>query len=85
MKLVSYGQMGFERGGVLVGDQVYDLHNLLNQHGSIPPVSDNRKFLETPNWRSLLEQLLPLTKSATPIDVNLVRLGSPIPLSLIHI
>jgi 2-keto-4-pentenoate hydratase/2-oxohepta-3-ene-1,7-dioic acid hydratase in catechol pathway len=80
MKLVSYGSMGFERGGVLVGEQIYDLEHLLHQHGSTPAVSDNRAFLEIPNWRILLDQLLPLTKVATGMDIKSVRLGSPIPL-----
>ena len=80
MKFVSYGQMGLERGGVLVGEQIYDLELLLQKYGKTKAVSDTRAFLEIPNWHSVLDQLIPLTKAAKAIDISSVRLGSPIPL-----
>jgi len=80
MKLVSYGQAGRERGAVLVGEHIYDLEHLLQKLAKSVVVSDTRAFLEIAQWRTLLDQLHPLTKSATAIDMNSVRLGSPIPL-----
>ncbi len=79
MKLVSYGPFGQERAGVLQGDNIFDLEQLMAKSGAGPAVHDMRLFLEIPTWRSMLDKLAPLTSSTAPIALHSVRLGSPVP------
>jgi 2-keto-4-pentenoate hydratase/2-oxohepta-3-ene-1,7-dioic acid hydratase in catechol pathway len=79
MKLVSYGPFGQERAGVLQGENIFDLEQLMAKSGAEPAVHDMRFFLEIPTWRSILDKLASLTTSMTPIALNSVRLGSPVP------
>jgi 2-keto-4-pentenoate hydratase/2-oxohepta-3-ene-1,7-dioic acid hydratase in catechol pathway len=79
MKLVSYGPLGQERAGVLQGENIFDLEQLMVKSGAGPAVHDMRLFLEIPTWRSMLDKLAPLTSSTPPIALHSVRLGSPVP------
>lgn len=78
MKLVSYGPFGQERAGVLQGDNIFDLEQLMSNSGTCAAVSDMRLLLEIPSWRSMLDKLAPLTASMNPIALSSVRLGSPV-------
>ena len=79
MKLVSYGPLGQERAGVLQGENIFDLEQLMVKSGAGPAVHDMRLFLEIPTWRSMLDKLAPLTSSTPPIALHSVRFGSPVP------
>jgi 2-keto-4-pentenoate hydratase/2-oxohepta-3-ene-1,7-dioic acid hydratase in catechol pathway len=78
MRLVSYGQKGAERAGILLERGVVDLAQALERAGAGVPVSDLRLFLEQPDWRSALERAVGAAKQLQPLGG--VRLGAPVPL-----
>jgi 2-keto-4-pentenoate hydratase/2-oxohepta-3-ene-1,7-dioic acid hydratase in catechol pathway len=78
MRLVSYGQKGAERAGILLERGVVDLAQALERSGAGVPVSDLRLFLEQPDWRSALERAVGAAKQLQPLGG--VRLGAPVPL-----
>ncbi len=79
MRLVSYGDFGAERAGILFGDSIADLEQCLRAAGAERPVSDMRLFLEQPAWRSLADKAFAARGSVKPIALASVRLGCPVP------
>lgn len=79
MRLVSYGPVGGERAGFLLGDSIVDLETTLRAAGAGAQFSDMRVFLEQPTWRSLLDQAFASRDAALTIDANRVRIGCPVP------
>lgn len=78
MKLVSYGQKGAERAGILLDSGIVDLAQALEHTGAGIPVTDLRLLLEQPEWRSILERT---ARAATKLQpLGQVRLGPPVPL-----
>jgi 2-keto-4-pentenoate hydratase/2-oxohepta-3-ene-1,7-dioic acid hydratase in catechol pathway len=73
MRLVSYGPMGEERAGILVGGEIVDLQR------AGAPTTDMRVFLEQPDWRSALDRAYAARNSVKPIEARSVRLGAPVP------
>jgi 2-keto-4-pentenoate hydratase/2-oxohepta-3-ene-1,7-dioic acid hydratase in catechol pathway len=74
MRLVSYGPMGEERAGILVGAQIIDLER------AGAPSTDMRLLLERPDWRAVLERAYAARGSVAPIEASSVRLGCPVPM-----
>ncbi len=72
MRLVSYGPMGEERAGILVGGEIVDLQRV----GA--PTTDMRVFLEQPDWHSALDRAYAARNSVKPIEARSVRLGAPV-------
>ena len=73
MRLVSYGPMGEERAGILLGTRIIDLER------AGAPSPDMRLLLERPDWRAILERAVAAERSVAPIEVSDVRLGCPVP------
>ena len=81
MRLVSYGPFGAERAGILANEQIFDLEKAMHTAGAEAPVSDMRLFLEQPAWRLVLGRADAARHKVTPIALNTVRLGAPVPMS----
>lgn len=73
MRLVSYGPMGEERAGILVGAQIVDLER------AGAPSSDMRLILERPDWRAIVDRAFAARGSVAPVEAASVRLGCPVP------
>lgn len=80
MRLVTYGERGEERLGVLVDDGRYILDLSIASHGSIPP--DPIAFLDGDYWelaRKVFSQPAADVEPAALIEAEAVRRGAPIP------
>src|SRR5512140_2173169 len=73
MRLVSYGPMGEERAGLLVGEEIFDLER------AGAPSADMRLILERTDWKDILAKAFNARASVKPIVVKSVRLGCPVP------
>jgi len=78
MKLVSYGQSGFERFGIVHSNlvQIIDVN-----HADPTLPSDLLTFLKNPNWEKLqsLVHNLSTIPALALADLSQVRLGAPLP------
>jgi len=74
MRLVSYGPMGEERAGILVGSDIIDLER------AGAPSADMRVLLEQAGWRTIFDRAHAARGSVTPIAARSVRLGCPVPM-----
>jgi 2,4-diketo-3-deoxy-L-fuconate hydrolase len=79
MRLVSYGEKGSERAGLLVQGGIADLETAMTKAGAEHPVSDMRLFLEQPGWKTIIQAVNTLASSQKLIDPKTVRLGAPVP------
>lgn len=79
MRLVSYGQFGAERAGILADGTIFDLETAMKRAGAGSPVSDMRLFLEQPDWRSTLDRAFAARQAEGSLAANSVRLGAPVP------
>lgn len=80
MRLVTYGEQGEERLGVLVDEGRYILDLNIASRGSIPP--DPIAFLDGDYWETLqkvIAQPVPELRAAALIEAGGVRRGAPIP------
>ncbi len=80
MRLVTYGERGEERLGVLVDDGRYILDLNIASNGSIP--SDPIAFLDGDYWelaRKVLSQPVAELRAAALVEADAVRRGAPIP------
>ncbi|GJH29360.1 fumarylacetoacetate hydrolase family protein [Caballeronia novacaledonica] len=79
MRLVSYGEFGHERAGILYEKKIIDLQEGMRVADCSVPVSDMRLFLEQKDWRHSAELVWARKGNLELIDVANVRLGSPVP------
>lgn len=79
MRLLSYGDAGRERAGILVVDEVVDLADALQAEGVTLEPPSMRPFLERDDWRDLGTRILrsgaPRARRA-PVGI---RIGPPVP------
>lgn len=79
MRLVSYGEFGAERAGILNDAMIVDLEKAMAAAGAAAPVSDMRLFLEQPDWRRTLDKAFAARAKVKPVEADTVRLGCPVP------
>ena len=79
MRLVSYGELGRERAGILLEKGIADLEEAMKKSGAQRPVSDLRLLLEQPEWKAILQSVGKVAPSQKLIDPKSVRLGAPVP------
>jgi 2-keto-4-pentenoate hydratase/2-oxohepta-3-ene-1,7-dioic acid hydratase in catechol pathway len=79
LKIVSYGEHGQERGGILDADTIFDLEAAMKAGGAPTPVSDVRLLLEQDGWREILDRAFGARDKAKGIPLSSVRLGAPVP------
>ncbi len=79
MRLLSYGDPGRERAGILVTDEVVDLADALQAAGVTLEPPSVRAFLERDDWRDLGTRIL---RSGAPRARRApagIRIGPPVP------
>lgn len=79
MRLLSYGNPGHERAGILLGDEVVDLQDALARDGVDLGQPRLRTFLELPNWRQLGEVIAASGAPKARRAEADARIGAPVP------
>ena len=77
MRIVTYGNPGTERAGLLTDRGIVDLARALDRAGGVP-TTDPRVFLEQDGWRAALDRAATAARSLEAIPQDSVRIGAPI-------
>ena len=78
MKLVSFGGVGIERPGVLLGDEILDVRAALARRGHFA-IDTTSNLISLPGWRVLAQRLVDEREDADLVAAVDHRLGAPIP------
>ncbi len=79
MRLVSYGDFGFERAAIVDGERIFDLEAAMHAAGALRPVCDMRLLLEQDDWKTLINHAWDKRLGVPSIQIAEVRLGAPVP------
>lgn len=77
MRIVTYGNPGTERAGILTDRGIVDLALALERSGGVP-TTDTRVFLEQDGWRSALDRAATAGRTLEVIADAKVRIGAPL-------